>query len=74
MAASTASFAAPSSRFTPANSAEMAFILAAWSPTSLITPLAKSATRLVAMRVRSATRLASSLMAGLGTGFLADPF
>ena len=53
----------------PARSAEIAFILAAWSPTSLATFLAKSATRLAAMAARSAARFDSSL--GLAAGFLA---
>ena len=53
----------------PARSAEIAFILAAWSPTSLATFLAKSATRLAAMAARSAARFGSS--AGLAGGFLA---
>src|SRR4051794_25744878 len=44
----------------PAKSAEIAFILAAWSPTSVATSLAKSATRLAAMAARSTARFGSS--------------
>src|SRR5262245_42395652 len=43
-----------------ARSAEIAFILAVWSPTSLATFLAKSVTRLAAIAARSIERSASS--------------
>ncbi len=69
MAVKTASLALPELRSIPARPLEIAFILAAWSPTSPAMDWAKSATRLAAIAARSAARLAIS--AFFDAGFLA---